>query len=356
MPLSSKSMMITAQGVALRTLYRLPLRIRRLLAGPPVRIDGQELALDAQLLLRARELAGMPSLFGGDPVRARRALDESAGLVDGPRIGPMDTRDLTIGAIPARLYTPTGLPEGSPLLVFFHGGGFVIGSVKSHDTVCRFLAKYARVRVLSVDYRLAPEHRFPHGVEDAVAAFKYAHANARELGADPSSIAVGGDSAGGNLATVVAQVTTREGGPKPAFQLLLYPTTDGTRATRSKELFAEGFFLSQADIDWVGEQYPATEQDKTDPRYSPALAPDLSGLPPVYLATAGFDPLRDEGELYAALLREAGVPVVLSRHEDLIHGYASFLAVGTRFREAMYEAAGVLRSALEMRAKESVSE
>ncbi|ALG14472.1 alpha/beta hydrolase [Kibdelosporangium phytohabitans] len=354
MPLSPKSVMLTAQGVALRTLYRLPARIRRLLAGPPIRVDGQELALDAQLLLRAQQLAGMPSLFSGDAVRDRRVLEESSGLVAGQPIGPMHTRDLTIGSIPARLYTPAGLPAGSPLLVYFHGGGFVIGNIESHDTPCRFLAKYAKVRVLSVDYRLAPEHRFPHAVEDAVAAFKYAHANARELGADPSVIAVGGDSAGGNLAAVVALVTTREGGPKPAFQLLLYPTTAGDRPTRSKDLFAKGFFLTKTDIDCVSRQYPATEQDKLDPRYAPALAPDLSGLPPAYLATAGFDPLRDEGELYAALLREAGVPVVLSRHDDLIHGYANFLTIGTRFREAMYEAAGSLRTALEMRSKESV--
>ncbi|CAM4115651.1 alpha/beta hydrolase [Kibdelosporangium persicum] len=348
MPLSS----IAVQGTALRALYRLPHRIRRLIAGPPIRLDGQELALDAQLLLRARAMSGVPSLASGTPAKARHDLVAGSRMIAGTPIEPVDARDLSIGSIPARLYTPTGLAEGSPLLVFFHGGGFVLGNVDSHDNTCRFLAKHARVRVLSVDYRLAPEHPFPHGVEDALTAFKYAHTNAKQLGADPDAIAVGGDSAGGNLAAVVALVTTREGGPKPAFQLLIYPATDSTRDTRSKKLFAEGFFLTKDDMDWFMGHYAVNEQDKHDPRYSPLLAPDLSGLPPAYLATAGFDPLRDEGEAYAERLREAGVPVMLSRHADLIHGYANFLGIGTRFREAMFEAAGVLRSGLELKPSE----
>lgn len=352
MPLST----IALQGAALRALYGLPRRMRRLIAGRPIRLDDQELALDAQLFLRAREMSKLPPLSSGTPAKARHDLLAGAQIAAGEPIQPVAVRDLMInGSIPARLYTPDELPVGSPLLVYFHGGGFVIGSIETHDNTCRFLAKHARVRVLSVDYRLAPEHPFPNGVEDAIAAFKYAYANAADLGADPTAIAVGGDSAGGNLATVVSQVTTREGGPKPAFQLLLYPSADATKQTRSKELFAQGFFLTKDDMDWFMGHYATDEQDKQDPRYSPALAPDLSGLPPAYIATAGFDPLRDEGEAYAELLRKAGVPVVLSRQADLIHGYANLLAIGTRFREAMFEAAGVLRTGLEIGPKESLT-
>jgi acetyl esterase len=344
------------KAAALQVVFALPRPVRRLIAGPPVRIDGQELALDAQLLLRMQQLAKVPPMSQGTPEQARRHLDDGTLVVSGPPISGINVRDVRIDTVRARLYTPEGLAEGSPLLVFYHGGGFVLGSLDSHDNTCRFLAKHAQVRVLSVDYRLAPEHPFPAGVLDAVAAFKYAHAHARELGADPAAIAVGGDSAGGNLAAVTAYLTVQEGGPKPAYQLLFYPTTDATVRTRSQELFSERFLLTQEDMDWFMAHYAASEEDKHDPRYSPMLAPDLSGLPPAYIATAGFDPLRDEGEAYAARLRSAGVPVVLSRHADLIHGYANFLAVGTRFREALFEAVGALRTGLGISQKESVNE
>jgi acetyl esterase len=336
----------TAQAVALRAVFALPRPVRRMIAGPPVRIDGQELSLDAQLLLRMQGLARVPSLSRGTPEAARRNLDEGSVLVSGVPIQPVAVRDLKLGSIPARLYTPEGLADGSPLLIFFHGGGFVLGSIKSHDNTCRFLAKHGKVRVLSVDYRLAPEHPFPAGVEDALAAFDYAHAHAHELGANPEAIAVGGDSAGGNLAAVISHLRAKAGGPMPMFQLLFYPTTDSTVRTRSQDLFANGFFLTQDDMDWFMAQYATTEEEKHDPRYSPMMAEDLAGLPPAYIATAGFDPLRDEGEAYAEKLRAAGVPVVLSRQPDLIHGYASFLGVGTRFREALFEAVGALRTGL----------
>jgi acetyl esterase len=342
----------SVQAAGLHAVFGLPRRVRRLIAGPPIRLDGQELALDAHLLLRMRELIKVPEMSEGTPEQARRQLEASHPLASGPPIQPVDTR--AVPDINARLYTPSGLPAGSPLLVFFHGGGFALGSLETHDNTCRFLAKYAQVRVLSVDYRLAPEHPFPAAVEDALAAFQYAHTNAAALGASPDAIAVGGDSAGGNLAAVTSYLTTRAGGPKPAFQLLFYPATDATVHTRSQDLFAKGFFLTQTDMDWFMAQYAKREEDKQDPRYSPLLASDLSGLPPAYLATAGFDPLRDEGEAYAARLREAGVPIVLSRHADLIHGYVNFLAIGTRFREALFEAVGALRIGLGIQQRASV--
>lgn len=345
---------IRVQAAAAQLLYALPKPVRRLIAGRPLRLDGQELALDAQLLLRMQQLTGA-GMVASSVEQSRTLLDGSRHLVSGKTIEPVSTREITIpgagGDIPATLYTPLGLPEPSGLLVFYHGGGWVLGTRETHDNTVRFLAVHAGVRVLSVEYRLAPEHVFPAGVEDAVAAFEYAHAKANELGADPDRIAVGGDSAGGNLAAVTALVTAKQGGPAPAFQLLFYPGTDFSVRRRSREIFGEGLFLTDKDMDWFENHYVPEGTDKTDPRLSPLHGEDLSGVAPAYIATAGFDPLRDEGEAYAQKLREAGVPTALSRQSDLIHGYANFLGIGRRFTEAVAEAAGALRVGLSRPAK-----
>lgn len=342
---------IRIQAAAMKAIYALPRPIRRLIAGKQIERDGQQLALDVQVLLRMQQLSGTSLVHSSlDVERSRAGLDVSRHLVSGPPIQPVAARDVMIpadhGDLPARLYTPQGLAPGSPMLVFYHGGGFVLGTRDSHDNTARFLAKQAGVRVLSVEYRLAPEHPFPAAQEDALTAFDFAHAKASDLGADPDRIAVGGDSAGGNLAAVTALVTTRRGGPAPAFQLLLYPTTDGTTRRRSRELFADGFFLTDEHMDWFIDKYAPEGVDRSNPLLSPLLAEDHSGLPPAFVVTAGFDPLRDEGEAYAAKLAEAGVPVGLSRQEDLIHGFVNFLGIGTRFREATAEAAGALRMGL----------
>ncbi|PRX44754.1 acetyl esterase [Prauserella shujinwangii] len=346
---------VRVQAAAAQLLYALPRPVRRAIAGRPIRIDGQELALDAQLLLRMQQLSGT-ALVGSSVEASRAALDESRHLVSGRPIQPVHTREVPIpaeyGTLPSTLYTPEGLPDGSGLLVFYHGGGWVIGTRASHDNTARFLAARAGVRVLSVEYRLAPEHPFPAATEDAVLAFDYAHAKAAELGADPDRIAVGGDSAGGNLAAVTAQVTTRRGGPAPAFQLLFYPGVDATVRRRSRELFGDGFFLTDEHMTWFLDHYAPDGVDRADPRMSPLLAEHLEGLPPAYVATAGFDPLRDEGEAYARRLAEAGVPVALSRQHDLIHGYINFLGVGRRFTEATAEAAGALRMGLSRKSRE----
>ena len=352
MPSLLSKVPISAQARMIRAVYALPTPLRRLFAGRPVRLDGQELALDAQVLLRLQKLAG-GGLRMGDADNARRELDRNRELVSGARIEPVAVRELTVaggdGELPARLYTPAGIPEITPLLVFYHGGGWVLGNIDSHDNTCRYLAKHAGIRVLSVDYRLAPEHPFPAAADDAVASFRWAVENAASLGADPSAIAVGGDSAGGNLAAVTSHLTTRDGGVKPAFQLLLYPGTDASVRRRSRELFADGFFLTSDDMDWFADHYCPDVEQRCDPRFSVNLAEDLSGLPPAYISTAGFDPLRDEGEAYGKRLAEAGVPVVVSRQDDLIHGYISFIGVGQRFREALSEAVGALRSGLALR-------
>jgi acetyl esterase len=340
---------IRMQASAAQLLFWLPKPVRRLIAGKPLRLDGQELALDAQLLLRLQKLSGA-ELVNGTVEQARIALAASNGLVSGKPVEAISTLEIAIpgdGAdIPATLYAPDELPEPSGLLVFYHGGGWVLGSRASHDNLCRFLAFHAGVRVLSVEYRLAPEHVFPAAADDALAAFDYAHAKAADLGADPARIAVGGDSAGGNLATVTALATTRRGGPAPAFQLLLYPATDFSTRRRSRELFGEDLFLTDKDMTWFEGHYVAKGIDKTDPRLSPLCAEDLSGLPPAYIVTAGFDPLRDEGEVYAKRLKEAGVVTAVSRQPDLVHGFANFLGIGRRFREATAEVAGALRLGL----------
>jgi acetyl esterase len=328
---------------AVRGLLALPKPIRALLAGPRIRGEGQSLDADMRLLLRLVKLEHF-AMSGSTPGLGRAAIDANAPRTSGPTI-PCQVRDLTVaGSIPARLYTPIGLATGSPLLVFFHGGGWVVGSLDSHDSTCRFLAENAGVRVLSVDYRLAPEHPFPAAVDDALAAFDHALAHAEELGADPALVAVGGDSAGGNLAAVLCHQRARSGEPVPVFALLFYPVVDPSARRPSRERYGKGLFLTDADMTWFEGHYLPDPADRVDPRVAVLLAENLSGFPPTYLATAGFDPLRDDGEAFAARLREFGVAVALHRHPDLIHGFISFLGVGNRPREATAEAAGALRA------------
>lgn len=355
----SERVPVGAQAAALRVTFALPKRVRRRLAGKPVRLDGQELALDAQLLLRLIAVNG--TRLGSDttPEIARTQLETSVTLVADRTLPHVPSHDLAIpaphGPIAARLYTPDDVGHPSPLLVYYHGGGFTVGSINSHDNTARFLAVHAGVRVLSVNYRLAPEDPFPAGAEDAISAFEYAHAHAGELGVDPERIAVGGDSAGGNLSAVVAQQTTSRGGPAPAFQLLIYPATDCSVRRRSCELFSSGFFLTTEDMDWFEGHLITDDAHRTDPRLSPLLAEDLSGLPPAYLVTAGFDPLRDEGEDYARAMLKAGVPVVMRRQKDLVHGFVNFLGAGRRFREASLEIAAALRTGLALAGAHAVN-
>lgn len=337
------------QAAIVRLLFELPRPVRRLLAGRPIVRDGQRLDPDLQILLRLQQLEGY-AFGGGDPDEARATMESGAPLLAGPRIGPMATRALGIPAdgrtIPARLYTPAGLAAGSPLLIYYHGGGWVLGSLESHDNLCRYFAQQAEVRVLSVDYRRAPEHPFPAAVDDALVAFDYVAGNAEDLGADPAAIAVGGDSAGGNLAAVVAHAASQNGTARPVFALLLYPATDSTARRPSREKFGNGFLLTDESMTWFMDHYVPDVEQRTDPRVSVLLAEDLRGFPATYLATAGFDPVRDEGEAFAEKLAEAGVRVAAHRHPDLIHGYASMLVAGPRCREAVAEAAGALRVGL----------
>ncbi|WP_433463235.1 alpha/beta hydrolase [Spirillospora sp. CA-128828] len=325
----------------LRGVFALPEPVKRLIAGKPVRRDGQRLSVDAQLLLTMMRLEGEQRLGAATVEEARQGLARSAVYLPKVPARPVATRKVDAGGVPARLYTPKGLADGSPLLVFYHGGGWVVGDIDTHDTVCRYLAVHAEVRVLTVEYRLAPEHPYPAAPDDALKAYEYAVAHAGELGADPSAIAVGGDSAGGNLAAVVGVLAER----RPDFALLFYPATDMSVRRRSREVFGDGFYLTDEDMVWCSDHYCPVER-RAEVMASPLLAEDLSGFPATYLVTAGFDPLRDEGEAFARRLEESGVPVALRRQEDLIHGFANTWSLGGRFREAMSEAAGALRTGL----------
>jgi acetyl esterase len=239
------------------------------------------------------------------------------------------------GAIPCRLYTP-GPGPGLPLVVYFHGGGFVVGDLDTADNVSRFICRRAGCAVLSVDYRLAPEHRFPAAVEDGYAAFVWAVDHAAELGCDHRRVLVAGDSAGGTLAAVVTQTAHRSGGPRPVGQVLFYASTDSAvQDTPSyREFGGRSLGLTARDVEWFLGQYIPDRRDRLDPRASPLRCPDLRGLAPAIVVTAEFDVLRDEAETYARLLREAGVPVTLMRCNGMIHGFLS--AAGLIQRATVY--------------------
>ncbi|HET8863835.1 MAG TPA: alpha/beta hydrolase [Solirubrobacterales bacterium] len=338
----------------LRLVCGMPPRLQRALFGAPARIDGQVLAPDMQALVRLASFARdeSASAYGKlTPGQARARIRAGAAAAAAPKQSQPVVEDLAIpgpaGPIPARFYEPPGIGiEERPLIVYFHGGGWTIGDLDTCDSVCRFLALGVPATVLSVDYRLAPEHPFPAAVDDALAAFLWAALDNTRLGVDPGRIAVAGDSAGGNLAAAVSLLTRDESGPSPALQALIYPVTDAVGGQTSRDEFAKGFLLTKADMDWFERHYLPPGSDHADPRVSMLRAEDLADLPPAYVVTAGFDPLRDEGEAYAARLREAGVRVALRRHPGLIHGFANMTAVSRTAREAMRELCGAIQTGL----------
>jgi acetyl esterase len=342
------------EGGVVRGLAALPHPLLQMLVGRPVVVDRQRLHVEVQLALKLLALAGEPSLDELSAADARAQVAADARKFRGPQIEVARVEELTIpgpaGPIGARLYVPEryGRDAGTPggLLVFFHGGGFVVCDLETHDNVCRFLARQAGVSVMAVDYRLAPEHRFPAAIDDAQAAFRFAVEHAAELGSDPARVAVGGDSAGGNLAAGVARLAAVDGGSAPAFQLLFYPWLDLAGKHASYGLFGDGFYLTEADLDWYKRHYVGDEHDALDPRCSPLAAEDVAGVAPAYIVTAGFDPLRDEGEEYAERLRGAGVRVAVRRQAGMIHGFINTVQIGHAAREALLEAAGALRVGL----------
>lgn len=287
-----------------------------------VNADGDH--LDPALALIARASSIMPSfaLLGPSVEKSRRMLDLNSVLL-AETFDPFAVEedlefDSEAGPVAATRYSVTG--KGRGLIVFFHGGGFVVGSRASHDGAVRALAVATGADVLSVEYRLAPEDPFPAAVDDAIAAFRFAVAKAPDWGIDPRQIVVAGDSAGGNLSAVVAQQVRGED-VVPCLQLLIYPVVDiGTKRASLRE-FSTGYFLTEADMDFFRDTYVGSPEALSDPRVSPLLADDLSGLAPAHVVVAGFDPLRDEGLAYADALEKAGVPVTVDRVGPMIHGF-----------------------------------
>ena len=305
----------------------------------------------AKNLLDLLVAAGRPKVWQLSPPEAReglRALAEAADAKDVP-IGRIENATLAgaEGGLPYRSYTPLDAgTEPLPVLIYFHGGGFVIGDLDTHEGLCRMLANASGCRVISVAYRLAPEHKFPAAVEDAYAAVCWVAGHARELGIDGNRVAVGGDSAGGNLSAVVCQLIKERGGPKLALQLLLYPATETDVETPSRLSLAEGYLLEKKSIEWFMKQYIALGTDPIDPRLAPLLATDLSGLPPAHIHTAEFDPLVDEGQAYAQKLAAAGVPVEYTCHPGMIHHFFCLAGAIPYARTAIDNAGAAIKRAL----------
>ena len=287
--------------------------------------------LEPALAVALRSLARGPERHTLTPEAARRQLNAQAALVadDVVLMHRLEDRQIpTVDGVErtVRIYEPPDLTVDAPAIVYLHGGGWVLGDLTSHDGLCRIIAGQTPAKVIAVDYRLAPEHPFPAAFDDAVAAFRWVVEHAETLRIDRSRIAVMGDSAGGNLAAGVA-LATRDDTVRPVVQVLIYPVTDGRCDTDSYETFAQGFGLSRQTMEWFYRHYLPEPEQATDPRVSPLLAEDLSGLPRAIVATAGFDVLRDEGEAFADRLQDAGVEVVHQHFPSLIHGYANMTAL-----------------------------
>jgi acetyl esterase len=325
----------------------LPERVLRSIVGPPVRSpDGWTLDLQSQALLWLMRAAGESAEYS-DVDEARNTLNRSGRVLEPGRNARLRIQDRELpgaeGPRRARIYSSA--PGLAPGIVWLHGGGFVLGSIESHDGVCRELASRSGVAVVAVDYRLAPEHRFPAGLDDAVSVTRWVLENGREIGIDPNALAIGGDSAGGNLAAVVAQ-SLRESERRLAFQVLVYPATDATCRQPSHRFFAEGLMLSERTIQWFLDHYITVRSLETEPRVSPLFAVDLAHLPPALVITAGFDPLRDEGRVYADRMRAAGVPVHYLCATGSLHGFLNTAGALRESARMLVLAAEAVRHAL----------
>jgi acetyl esterase len=303
---------------------------------------------EIRALLDQQAASGRPPLHRQSVTQARAFHTEDAAPLNGEPVPVAAVADRAVpgpgGDLPVRVYTPEGSPP-FPIVVFFHGGGWVVGTLDTYDPLCRALAAAVPAVVVSVDYRLAPEHRWPAAVEDAYAATLWASRHAAELGGAQHRLAVAGDSAGGNLAAVVALGARDRGGPAIAFQLLVYPALAAAGDTGSWREYADGFYLTAAGMRWYWDHYLGGA-DGAAPDASPLRAAFLGGLPPALVVTADHDVLRDEGEAYAARLGEAGVAADVRRVEGVVHGFLRWRAVTGAADAALQEAAAALREAL----------
>jgi acetyl esterase len=296
-------------------------------------LDGNVLNAKVQLICGIVEKVRTVPVAELTPEMSRAQLAGFSKLLGGGPASVDDVRNMMLpgpsGDIPARLYRPLNAAPGPlPVLIFYHGGGWIQGDLDTHDEPCRRIANASGGLVLSIDYRLAPEHKFPAGVDDCLAAFRQVRDGGIDIGADTGRIAVGGDSAGGNLSIVVCQEMARLGEVGPGFQLLIYPATDSRLATKSFKLYEDGFFLTRERIDWYLQLYLADfEKDKQDTRFSPVFTKDLTNQPPALTITAGFDPLRDEGKAYHEALQAAGVTSEYVQYDGMIHAFINMAGV-----------------------------
>lgn len=306
----------------------------------------------AQKVLDMVANSGLPKYEEVDPVTARNLYSKGRAVMQPDPQEVAETRDLSApgpaGPIPVRLYRPIGSSPTDvlPILIYYHGGGFVIGDIETHDGVCRHLCNASGCAVISVHYRLAPEHKFPAAVEDSFAVAQWVADQGRTLNLDTSRIAVGGDSAGGNLSAVVCLLARDAGGPKISFQVLLYPGTDLSMSLPAQQRLAEGYLLTKHNQRWFLDHYTRSEADKADWRASPLRAPSLKDLPPAYIMTAGYDPVSDDGIHYGKRLKEEGVQVTMRSFDSQIHGFLTMGRIIPDSAVALDEAGAALKQAL----------
>ena len=340
------------QRLILRKMLGLPTPILRLLSGGAAVYQGGR-TLDPRLQFMAAQARGAAAMTQMVVDEARRSNAQFVAAVGGDAEPGVTWEYLAIegpgGAIPARVYRPATQDPAAPVIVFAHFGGGVIGDIETCHAFCTILSSIARAPVLSVDYRLAPEHRFPAGLDDVLAAFRFGRDNAVRFGAPAGRAAIGGDSMGGNFAAVVCQELKRAGEPQPCLQLLIYPCVDAASQTASMTTYADAFPLSRSLMDWFIGHYMGPGDDPADPRLSPINTKDLSGLAPALVVTAGFDPLIDQGLAYARALKAAGVPVVYRCYDSLAHGFTAFTGAVPAADLACREVAGLVREGLEGR-------
>ena len=341
-----------AQKTILKLILSLPSPILRAMSGGGVVYKGGR-TLDPRFQFFAHAAKKMPAMTTLSPAEAVAGSARGLAAVQGPLEPGVRTESLSIdgpnGPIPARAYRPDGQDSSAPLIVYAHMGGGVIGDLETCHAFCSILARIVRTAVISVDYRLAPEHKFPAGLEDVLAAYRWARDNAGRFGAALVAPAIGGDSMGGNFAAIVAQEMQRKGEPQPAAQILIYPAVDVASETPSMTTYADAYPLTRATMDWFMGHYIGPDADPADPRLSPDKTADLTGLAPAVIATAGFDPLVDQGEAYAKRLQAAGAPVLYRCYDSLAHGFTAFTGAIPAADAACREIAGLVRQAFDQR-------
>jgi len=342
---------VKARDRAFRLLMKSPRGVLRRLVGAPVVIDGQTLDLQTQVMLDAMRRVNV--VQPEDVEIARRQTDEDVDAVAPNAPEMASERDVVVpletGPMRVRVYKPKTAHAGSGMLVYFHGGGFVTGSIVSHERTVKMLAHESGVIIAAVEYRLGPEAKFPAAIDDALAAYQWARAHAADFGADRARVGVGGDSAGGNMAAVTCVLARDKGVEPPSHQLLIYPAIDWSRSCESHRTFATGLFLEEDRTFWYEKHYLNRIEERDDPRASPIKFPNHGGLAPATIVTAGFDILRDEGRMYADALDRAGTRVDYCCETSLIHGFFNMSGVIDAARAATTRIAARLKEALVVR-------